>query len=144
MSKPEIIQKIERLLELHGETVPITGAKATSSWWQRLLGAINPIRPGYLWIDVAKHSINVQWATGRTTHNGYQTTFSIDFDKATGKRYTRHGLTGAWKSALSMWPVRDESSADAYYDRIVALIEQCEPKEGWLVTGQHQGLQEDG
>ena len=123
--KPEIIAKIEQLYAEHGETVQIPSAPSKAPWWRKLFGAINPVRPGYLWIEEKDDHWNVQWATGRTTHNGYVPTISVDFDKATGERWKRYGLSGAWQSALSMWPVRKEEEANIIYHRMVSHINRC-------------------
>lgn len=132
--KPEIIQKIEQLREQYGSTVKIPSPEPT--WWQRFNAWIDPLYAlrlgnGYLWIEDHDSDgyYNVQWATGRTTHSGYKSSFAVDFDKKTGKRYTGHYLTGAWRTAVTMWAVRDEASADDYYRKIVALINKCLEKK---------------
>ncbi len=81
----------------------------------------------WLWIDEGKKSWNVTIASGCTSHNPkLGPAYSADFRKEDGERAVLEGyLTGVWKSALSMWPVREEQKAKELFDWIAEGVDRA-------------------
>lgn len=49
-----------------------------------------------------------------------------DFEKTTGERKIRcSGLTGAWESAINMWPVKDEEKAEQIFNIVRRYVHQA-------------------
>ncbi len=114
VDQPLIVQKVVDLYETYGKSVKIP----RSGWWAFWEA------PGWLWIFKEREHYHVQWATGKTTHFSPCKSYGVDICFKTGKRHSVYKLTGAWHSALSMWPIYGESSADCVYNYIVDLVEK--------------------
>ncbi|MDO8507041.1 MAG: hypothetical protein Q7S53_00545 [bacterium] len=112
-------QKIAELVKRCGKSVQILEKK-------RMLGFIPVTHSrGWLWIDDANDHWSVTLANGKTSHQALGSkAFAADFRKANGERKIGPSdLTGVWKSALSMWPIRDEEEAVRVFDLIVSRID---------------------
>lgn len=81
---------------------------------------------GWLWIEKHGDYWNVALANGQGSHNPlWGSAYSVDILVRTGARRKHLGLTGAWKSAMTTWPVRDEYEARRVWDVVVSCIEQA-------------------
>ncbi len=80
---------------------------------------------GWLSITDEDRSWHVMWTTGRTTHLCTRPALAVDIDKATGGLSSLRGVTGAWKSAISMWPVFDVHEAARVHARVCDLIRRA-------------------
>ena len=108
-----IVEKIKWLKEQHGESVEIGSSFYLFS-------------KGWLNIDENDDAYHVMYTSAKDTHNPLSgPALGVDFTKATGDRYKRYGLSGAWRSALSMWPVRDEVEAHQVYMQVRRYIKSA-------------------
>ena len=106
-------QKIQTLFNAHGETVQIG----------KRFGLFSR---GWLWIEDNGDSWHIDVANGRTSHDPLGgSVYGIDVRKDTGERLKKPGLTGAWESAISMWPVRDEGRAEGIYRHVATRIDRA-------------------
>lgn len=120
-------QKISKLVEQLGDSVQIFERK-------RVLGFIPlTISRGWLWLEDAGDHWSVTLANGKTTHQPLGgPALGADFRKDSGERKVGPlDLTGAWKSALSMWPIKNEEEAARVFTLIshridLALRFHCE------------------
>lgn len=108
------VDALRAIFARHGKTAPVT------NWWRFW-------RPyQYLWIERRGPVWTVFAASGRSGHFAvYGSALAVDFDDATGKRVRRYGMTGAWRSALSMWPVRSERDAARAEALVVDLVHEA-------------------
>lgn len=114
--QPETIRQIQALVEQEGPLFRVP----KKSWLN-----IFEYRP-WISVDRKPDCYSVMLASGRTTHQPlHGPAYMVDFDLDTGELRSNFGLTGAWKSAISMWPIRDRTQAEQVYQRAVALLERC-------------------
>ena len=127
MAVETLVQKIEMLAEQVGNAVQVVEGVER----KRVLGSTSRnVFYGWLWIEEkkARWGGKAYWrvflANGEKTHQPSvdDPCFAADFQKANGQPYRRFGLTGAWDSALSMWPVRDEKEATRIIDLVSSRI----------------------
>ncbi|MBI4435015.1 hypothetical protein HY635_04380 [Candidatus Uhrbacteria bacterium] len=79
---------------------------------------------GWLSIKGEEAHWAVLWTSDRDTHSPLLgSAIGVDIRKDDGTRYRPAGLTGAWRSAISLWPARDEGEADQIERRMRHLIE---------------------
>ena len=100
--------------------------------WRKIFGLI-PIKLflGWLWIEERDDYWSLSLASGKSSNNHFWSgpVYGADFRKDNGNRKIGPlGLTGAWKSALSMWPILEERKASQVFALIssrVDLAYQC-------------------
>ena len=112
-------EKISRLMERFGRSVQIFERK-------HVLGFIPiTLSRGWLWIEDANDHWSVTLANGKTTHQPLDgPALGADFRKDNGERKIGpFDLTGAWKSAISMWPIRNEKEAARVFGLITSRID---------------------
>lgn len=112
-------QKIGKLVEKFGKSVQIFERK-------RVLGFIPlTLSRGWLWIEDTHDHWSVILANGKMTHqplDGHA--FGADFRKDNGERKVGPlDLTGAWKTAVSMWPIRNEEEAVRVFNLISSRVD---------------------
>jgi len=111
-------QKISKLVERFGKSVQIFERK-------RVLGLVLvTLSRGWLWIENANDHWSVTLANGKTTHQPLGgPALGADFRKDNGEcKVGPLDLTGAWKSALSMWPIRNEEEAARVFSLIASRV----------------------
>ena len=81
---------------------------------------------GWLSLDDKGDYWAVLWTSNRHVHNPLAgSAFGVDVNKADGLRVRGSlDLTGAWKSAISMWPIRNEEDAKVVYVKLLAMINE--------------------
>jgi len=67
----------------------------------------------------------VLWTSHRDTHDPlfHGSAIAADVRKDTGERHQRAGLSGAWRTALSLWPVRNENDAERIFRHVQHLVD---------------------
>lgn len=114
-------EKIRSLVQQYGNKIRVRRGF-------RLFGRrINLWTRCWLRVEESPDHWGVFRASGRDTHFPipYGPVIAADFRKDTGALHTAHGLTGAYMTALSLWPVRDETKARIIYIEICALIDSA-------------------
>lgn len=113
--------QISALHQNYGRSVP-TSFWTTFCWgFFSFLSAHN-----WLWVEDSGTYWTVYIASGKTTHCAlFGPCYGIDVDKTTGALYAKDGLTGAWKTALSMWPIRNKEKAETTYKYLASKIEKA-------------------
>jgi hypothetical protein len=99
----DLLEKVKYLSEL-GESFPVTRKK-------KVFSGLIPVKihDGWIAITEEKNCFSVMWTTERDSHNRHDgPALVIDLDKSDGTLYRRAGLSGAWKQALSLWPVGEQ------------------------------------
>src|SRR3989344_3198250 len=110
--------RIRALTGRFGGSVPVYAQK-------KIFGLI-PVKrqTGYLWIDDEADRFNVSTADGKTS--SYSPVYSVNFRKDNGERATGPGdLTGGYKTAVTLWPVRDLKVVIKISDEIGAKVDQA-------------------
>ncbi len=81
---------------------------------------------GWLHIEDEGNRYNVFYTSSKDTHNrGTGPAYMVDFEKKTGDLYARYGLTGAWKTALSLWPVDDPEEAREIFQTVAGMVDEA-------------------
>jgi hypothetical protein len=115
-NQDNISKRIEALFSKHGESVEIG----------RTLGIFSK---GWLSISDRGDFWDILYTSSKDTHSYqplYGPALGADFLKASGERKIGpRDLTGAWKTALSLWPVRDEREAVAVFETVKGYIERA-------------------
>ena len=75
---------------------------------------------GWLTIKDNGESLRVIYTNGK---NSCTYALGADFVKATGQRKVENGLLGAWESAISIWPVRDEERAVEVFNIVESHVD---------------------
>ena len=115
----DLVSIIDELRKKHGDTVEV---RKKLPWY--LLGI--EINDGWLYIDDKDDHFNVGWSTSSTSHDLMARPFySVDVSKETSLMRQVYGLTGAWKTALSLWPVHDKDEAQEIFQMIERLLRRC-------------------
>ena len=112
-------QKIIELMKLFGRSVRIFERK-------RVLGLFSvTLSRGWLWIDDAGDHWSVTFANGETVHQPFWgPALGADFRKNDGERKIGPlDLTGAWKTAISMWPIRKEEEAVRVFSLVASRVD---------------------
>ena len=113
-------QKISQLTERFGKEIKVLERI-------RVLGFIPvTLSCGWLWISVdANDHWSVTLASRRTGHYPiFSPAFGADFRKDNGERKIGPlHLRGAWKSAISMWPITEDEEADRVFNLIASRID---------------------
>jgi hypothetical protein len=109
-------QKVADLLAKYGPTVPVY---RRHSWlffrWRS--------REGWLWVEDHDQYWTIWVSSFRTIGlPGGSPPVAADISKETGERWQRHGLTGAWRTAISAWPVNDENVARQIFELVVERV----------------------
>lgn len=106
--------QIKELFTNHGEKVQIGKA-----WGIFSKGWLSIKDNGDFW--------HVMYINGKDTHQPLSgPALAADFLKASGERKIGPmNLTGSWKSALSMWPVKDEREATLIFEIIKNYVGQA-------------------
>lgn len=77
----------------------------------------------WLWIDDDGADWFVTVASGPRSHDALSgPAYGCYVDKGTGELSASRGWTGAWRTALSMWPIRDEADARLAYGVVAAAV----------------------
>jgi len=110
-------EKVAALFDRYGEAVRLYQTLGYR-WFSFQVGK------GYLTIDDQGDKWNVMWTSGRDVHNrGEGSAYSINVSKKDGEVVRDSASpTGVWKSALSMWPVRDKGVAAKIVEHMRGLI----------------------
>lgn len=118
----DIIKKIEFLLKA-GDVVPVNLEKAIKIFNFRFV--IWRANQGWLHIEDKQDYYSIMWTTDKETHSRAFGTRAhmIDLDKATGKLHQKYGFSGAWESAISMWPVKEEEDIKRVFNIMKARID---------------------
>lgn len=114
-----IALKISMLAEQYGKQVEVLQRK-------KILGLFpSTLHIGWLWIEDKGTYWYVTFASGKDCHNTLNgPAIGADFLKESGERRVGPlGLSGAWESALSMWPIKEEAKAISVFTRISSLID---------------------
>lgn len=109
------IEKIQTLFKQYGESVQIG----------KFLGIISK---GWLSITEKECCYSVLYTSEKDAHYPLKSggpALEIDFNKVTGERHRSLGFTGAWKTALSMWPVYNEQEANEVYDTVKSYVDKA-------------------
>lgn len=114
-----VAQKIEAIIKHHGDSAPIT--KPSTFLW----GLFSWLRPnkGWLWLEDHNDYWSIYLASDKHYHNGVGSAYVVDVSKSTGLLKNDIRSTGAYKSAVSLWPVRDPDEAHAIYINILNKID---------------------
>ena len=115
-------EKILKLVELRGTSVPVY-RQVKFFWFIPLRFLI-----GYLWISDERTHWGVTIANGETSHNRAfgARAYGADFRKEDGeRRIGPPGITGAWQTAITMWPVRSEEKAIEVFNYVAGLVDQA-------------------
>lgn len=120
MFESKLSQTISELQKKHGDSIPIR--KSTKHFFGLVTKTTTET---WLWISDEGSHWNVTAASSKSHHNARSgPAYAVDIDKINGSLRAEHGLTGAWKTALSIWPIRNKDEADNAFKYIVALIEK--------------------
>lgn len=113
--------KIQALYEKHGSIVKIEVMRPL------IFGLFKrKVTLCYLWID--RNEDRQEWVVTKSSDRNYHSTYTF---RATAATYDNHGarkegpgvMTGAWETAISMWPVYKEKRAVEIYEEINKLID---------------------
>lgn len=82
---------------------------------------------GWLNIEDGGDYWSVMWTSNKDYHSilAGRPAIVAEFRKSTGDRNTFFGLSGAYKSAISMWPVRDKEEADRIFTEVTRHIKNA-------------------
>jgi len=112
-----LVEKLS-FLASRGESFPVTR-------WKKFLWLI-PYRSRGGWISIEvkddKDVFFVMWTDSKDSHLPHisGSAYAVDIRRDTGELNNRFGQTGAWKSAISMWPIYDDNRAEA--ERIFGVM----------------------
>ncbi len=112
-------QKIAALQQRLGDTVQVYRRK-------KMLCVFNRVVPGWwLWIEDQGDYYRIFRASAQTYHSReFGKSFAADFQKATGERQLGPDpFKGAWESALTMHPIKDENRAKEIFDLVTSEID---------------------
>jgi hypothetical protein len=105
------VDKIQALLDNKGTSVEIGRSFFSGS-------------KGWLAIEDKGDYFSIMYTSDKDTHSPLAgPALMLDLDKETGTRRQAAGLSGAWRSALSMWPVRDAGEIESVQKKMTALID---------------------
>lgn len=81
---------------------------------------------GWLAITNEDNCYSVHYTSGKDIHQPLcGPSYIADFEKDTGRPYERNGLTGAWKTALSLWPVNDQAEAREIFQTVAGMVDDA-------------------
>lgn len=119
-----------QISELFGACGEFAEIRSPETWsWMSLSNVRHS--QGWLSIEDLEDHWHVMWTSHKDTHDWHGTkqhAVGIDVDKKSGLLRTvgKAGepfyLSGAWKSAISMWPVREPEAAQEILDAMSARI----------------------
>lgn len=113
------IQKIRAIIKHHGDAAPIT--KPSTFLWG--LFSWLQSNKGWLWLDDHSDYWSIYLTSDKRYHVSFGPVYIVDIDKSTGLLKNDMGSTGAYKTAISVWPIRDPDEAHAIYLNILNKID---------------------
>lgn len=85
------------------------------------------LHSGWVSIEDKEDHWAVLWTSDRDTHDPlfHGPAIGIDVRKDTGERHriAGAGLSGAWRTAVTLWPVRDDGEAEEVFRRVQRLVD---------------------
>ena len=115
----DTISAIHHLLDKYGTVLEI---KKILPWY--LLSI--KVNDGWLVIDDNDGHYFITWSTYPQSHNVLaRPLYGVNICKETGALRSKHGLTGAWKTAISIWPISDKKEAQEVFSMMLRLINRC-------------------
>lgn len=78
---------------------------------------------GWLYLTDKSDHISVLFILGEMSNRIYLSAYAVDIDKRDGSLFQRNGLSGAWKSAVRMWPVKEEELIKDIFEDVKEKID---------------------
>lgn len=118
-------EKIRELAHRFKEPIEITETETKTRFWGLFTSTTTHSR-GWMSFDAKDVHFFVMLTSHKDSHCPLKcgwNAIAADFRKDNGERWVRHGLSGVWESALTMWPVKEGDEAIRIFNRVSRMID---------------------